>query len=79
MKYKPISCDYYDELTILTMRHTVCPIVFKKEDGTETLINMAIKDVFTRSGEEFLLLSNGEEIRLDYLVSADGKVVPMSC
>ena len=76
MKYHPISCDYYDELTLLAMRHTICPIIYQNEKGARLTINASIKDIYTRGDGEFLLLSNGEEIRLDRLVSVDGKPLP---
>ena len=79
MKYLPISCDYYDELTLLAMHRTVCPVVFKDENGTVETLEASIKDIFTRSSEEFLLLSNGREIRLDRLVSVNGKALSSYC
>ena len=79
MKYTPISCDYYDELTLLIMRRKECPIIYKNEKGEEVTIKTVIKDIFTRNGEEFLLLPHGQEIRLDYLVSVAGKVLRSYC
>jgi Rho-binding antiterminator len=79
MKYQPISCDYYDELTLLAMRRTACPIIYKKEDGTEVTVETVIQDIFTRNGEEFLLLPDGLEIRLDQLVSVAGKALSGHC
>lgn len=79
MKYQPISCNFYDELTLLAMRGKQCPVVFKNEKGEEQQIEGVIKDVFTRKSEEFMLLANGDEIRLDWLVSVDGKVLAGYC
>ena len=79
MKYQPISCDFYDELTLLALRRKQCPIVYKNEDGTEVTIETVIQDIFTRNSEEFLLLSNGDEIRLDHLVNVDGKILSNYC
>jgi len=79
MKYQPISCDFYDELTLLAMRCTECPIVYKNENGAEVTIRTVIQDIFTRKGEEFLLLSVGGEIRLDRIISVDGKVLSSYC
>jgi len=78
-KYQPISCDYYDELEIVAMRQTIAEIVFKNEKGVETTISTKIKTLQTRNSEEFLILENGDEIRLDRLVSMNGKVVKNYC
>ena len=79
MKYQPISCDYYDELTLLAMRCKRCSVVFKNKNGNVETVEAVIKDIFTLKGEEFLLLSDGREIRLDQLVSVDGKELSNYC
>jgi len=78
-KYQPISCDYYDELEIVAMRQTVAQIVFKNESGEENTISTKIKTLQTRNSEEFLILENGDEIRLDKLISMNGKIVKNYC
>ena len=78
-KYQPISCDYYDELEIVAMRQTIAEIIFKNEAGEEKTISTKIKTLQTRNSEEFLILENGDEIRLDRLVSMNGKVVKNYC
>lgn len=78
--YKNISCDYYDELELFALRKTVCEIVYKKEDEEERqTIKGVIKDLYARNKEEFLLLSDSTEIRLDYLISVNGKVLASYC
>ena len=78
-KYKPISCDYYDELEIVAMHQTVAEIIFRNEKGEETTISTKVKTLQTRDSEEFLILDNGDEIRLDKLVSMNGKVLKNYC
>ncbi len=39
----------------------------------------AIKDLYARNVEEFLLLPDGNEIRLDQLVSVGGKLLKTYC
>ena len=70
--YHPISCDYYDELTLLAMRRTKCPVIYKNTEGVEVTNETVIKDIFTRNSEEFILLLDGSEIRLDHIVSVNG-------
>ncbi len=79
-KYKPISCDFYDELELLAMRKTPCQILFRKDaQGELQTIQGTINDLYTRNKEEFLLLSDSTEIRLDQLVSVNGKALKNYC
>ena len=78
-KYQPISCDYYDELEIVAMRQSIATIIFRNDEGVELSISKKIKTLETRNSEEFLILENGEEIRLDKLISMNGKIVKNYC
>ena len=74
--YIPINCSYYDELeAIATLRKTVC-IQYKDEAGAELQVEAKITNLYSKDKEEFMVLDNGLEFRLDRLVSADGKPVP---
>jgi len=70
--YRPISCDFHDELQLIALRKMTVPIRFRKDNGEELTIETSIADLYTREKEEFLLLPTGEEIRLDRLVSVNG-------
>ena len=70
--YRPISCDFYDELELLALRKTVATIVIRKENEDTESIQDRIKTLLTKDKEEFLILENGQEIRLDKLVSVNG-------
>ena len=69
--YRPISCDFHSELELLALRRIACTIIFQENQALQT-VESPILDLYTRSGEEFLLLSDGKEIRLDRLVSVNG-------
>lgn len=75
-KYQPISCDYYDNLEIAAMRGVSVEIVYTDAAGAEIIISEKIQTIQARKGEEFLITENGQEIRLDYLISVGGKVLP---
>ncbi len=77
--YVPISCAYYDELTLLVMRQTNCTVEYFDTAETPMTVVGKIKDVFSRTGEEFLLLSTGQQIRLDKLISVNGKKPSLYC
>ena len=61
------------------MHQTVAEIIFRNEKGEETTISTKVKTLQTRDSEEFLILDNGDEIRLDKLVSMNGKVLKNYC
>ena len=69
--YRPISCDFHSELELCALRHKPVEICYRNEDETEATVTAQIADLYTRNGEEFLLLPNSQKIRLDRLVSVD--------
>ena len=78
-KYHPIDCNYYDELVLLVMRKKRCEIVYLNEANEQITEQALITDVFTKEKVEYIKLSNDQTIRLDYLISADGKENKLSC
>ncbi len=83
--YQPISCDFHSELELFALRKQPVEITYRSlapttaDESSETTICEAIKDLYTRNSEEFLLLPDGTEIRLDQLVSVGGKVLASYC
>jgi len=69
--YKPISCQLYDQLEILSMHKTDCKITYSVEEETK-VIQGKIIDLFPISGVEYLKLDNGKTLRLDLLQSING-------
>jgi len=70
--YRPISCDFHSELELLALRRSHVEITYRNDDGSPANIAAQIVDLYARNSEEFLLLPDGREIRLDQLVSVDG-------
>lgn len=78
-KYQPINCHFYDELELLAVRRIACPIVYHNEqdeilERTDVIVDFKIVDE-----AEFMILKSGERIRLDRIVSVDGKVLKGFC
>ncbi len=74
-EYKCVSCDFYDQLEIhATFRHQLSAVIKEGEGTVET--EFVIKTLITRNKEEFLVTDNGEEIRLDRIVSLTQKENP---
>ena len=75
--YQPVSCEFHDVLESLATRRQPSRVVYRAVAGEasapmqETLA--VIADVFSRSGQEFIRLDSGLTIRLDQLVSVDGR------
>jgi RimJ/RimL family protein N-acetyltransferase/transcriptional antiterminator Rof (Rho-off) len=77
--YKPINCSYYDELEALATQRTAVAVVYQLPDGTPHTVHAQIVDLFTRDKEEFMVLDNGTTIRLDAIISVDGKAPDLHC
>ena len=71
--YQGVSCSFYDELEALATLHRICTIRYRTETGAATSIESKIIDLYTANKSEFLKLQDETEIRLDHLISVDGK------
>lgn len=70
--YRPISCDFHSELELLALRRSPVEIHYRSSDGAAATLHAPILDLYTRNGEEFLLLPGQKELRLDSLISVNG-------
>ncbi|MEL6968606.1 MAG: Rho-binding antiterminator [Bacteroidota bacterium] len=77
--YIPINCSYYDELEAAATQRRTVTIVYRDKQEQEQKVATRITDLFARNKEEFMVLENGLEFRLDRLVSIDGKMPPLVC
>lgn len=73
--YKPVDCSFYDELELIALRGGPADIYYDNS-GTVSRKNGVIRSLESKSGAEFMILTDGTEIRLDYLISINGKAVP---
>jgi Rho-binding antiterminator len=76
--YKPVSCDFYDELEALATMKKTCDITFLNEGG-KARIRGSIAYLYTREKVEYLKTNAGLEIRLDKLIEVDGKIASNYC
>lgn len=77
--YKPISCDFYDELEAYATQKKIVAVEFETPEGHMRHCEVRIVNLETRNKEEFVLLDNGLEIRLDYIHSVNGHLMPDHC
>ncbi|MEX2570905.1 MAG: hypothetical protein WD737_06335 [Gemmatimonadota bacterium] len=73
--YIPISCSIHDELLAAATLRRMAEIVYRSDTGDKVTARAKIEDVFARAGAEFLRLGDGSRIRLDRLLTVDGKLV----
>ncbi len=76
--YIPISCSFYDYLEEAATLRKVSIIEFEKE-GETVIIESIIKTLYVKSKVEYMLLENGQSIRLDSLISFNGESLPKNC
>lgn len=65
--YKTISCQFYDKLEELAVKKIKSQI-FYMDNENEICIEEFIVDFRTKNKEEFLILNNGTQIRLDKIL-----------
>lgn len=72
-EYEPIDCADHDKLESLATLRQIARISYRGDDGTTREVEDLIEDVYARDGVEYLRTAGGEELRLDTLLSVDGK------
>lgn len=75
--YTPINCSYYDYLEeVATLKRQVLIEFYRNATKVEVL--SGVSTLYTTSGMEFMVLTTGEEVRLDKLISFDGHRLPIN-
>jgi len=71
--YNPISCEFFDQLNVAMQRKIPSTVVYlKNEEETET-IKGVVKTMEVVDGIEFMILDSKEKIRLDTVITFNGK------
>ena len=78
-QYKLINCSFHDELEALAVLRQMCKIIYQTEDDTILEVDSQIVDVYAANQEEFIKLKDGNKIRLDRLISVNGKSIQFAC
>ncbi|MFW5955310.1 MAG: hypothetical protein ACOCSK_01040 [Rhodothermales bacterium] len=68
--YKPVNCDFYDELTARATVGKRSEIVYRQDGGEISVIDY-IDDVYTEGDQEFARLREGTVVRLDQIERVD--------
>ena len=70
--YNPISCEFFDQLDIAIQRKIPSTIVYFNQEDILTVKGL-VNALVVIKGKEYLLLDNNQKIRLDLIVSFNGK------
>lgn len=73
--YLPVDCDFCDELALLSDRKKFVKLFFFNGPETIDVVTGVVTDIATRNREEFCIIG-GREVRLDKIVTIDGKPGP---
>ncbi len=80
MPYKPIDCDFHDELESASTLGKMVTVVVVNEKGQQQTISDIIIDlghgIDSEGRAEFMTLKSGQRFRFDRIVSIDGKIRP---
>lgn len=70
--YQPIDCSFYDRIEAAIVLRT--PVLLEFVDADNSPVTNRIHLVNTRiaDGEEFVILENGQEVRMDRIISLNG-------
>lgn len=69
--YKPVSCDFYDQLEAAATTGAECTIVLKSQGDQQRELKGTIKNLETRDHIEYAQMEDGTEFRLDEIKSFD--------
>ncbi len=70
-KYIPVSCALYDEFETAAVKKQECEIVYLEEDK-ERSVKTRISNFKSFERQEFMILEDGTNVRLDRVVSFNG-------
>lgn len=74
--YKPIDKAYHKLLETLVARRAAARLQFYTDIHEFLTLHATLKELVNRGDEEYLVLTTGEEIRLDRIVRIDDKPAP---
>lgn len=78
-KYKPINCEFLDRLEFWCLSKKVSSIVYRQGNFPRDIeIQAIICDIICRDKADYMILDNGDEIRLDRIVSVNAYELPVN-
>ena len=77
-EYKPIDCSFYDRLEAAATLRKVVDLQFYHDDQPQH-VKATIETLTLRNKVEYMILSDGSEIRLDKIYALDGIELNKHC
>ncbi len=74
-EYKMVSCDFEDQLEAWSTLRQSCKITYRSTESALVEAEGLIVDIYSADKADFLKLKDGTVIRLDKIVSVNGKKV----
>lgn len=74
-EYILVSCDFHDQLEAWATLRQTCQIIYRNTANDLVEVQGRIVDIYAANKADFLKLNDGTIIRLDKIVSVDGKQV----
>lgn len=71
--YLPIDCDEHDVLLALATLRRPMRCTVRRPDGQVAELEGIIEDVYTSAGAEYMRVSEGSVVRLDHILTVDGR------
>ena len=73
--YQPVSCEIHSQYELLVLQHNRISLGYLDVNGNRRQVTGTPLDLYTRKGEEFIILQTGTEnaltIRLDRIVTCN--------
>lgn len=73
--YRPVRCEIRRMLREYLSSSKLAEIVYRDDAGQIQTTHDVIRNLFSRAGQEFVFLGRGPMIRLDHVLTLDGRVV----
>lgn len=71
--YNPISCEFFDQLNVAMQRKIPSTIVYLKDVETKETVKGIVLTMEVKDGIEYMILKSSEKIRLDTVLTFNGK------
>ncbi len=73
--YQPVRCEIHSLLREYLTCSKLAEIIYRDDAGQVQTTHDVIRDLFSRAGQEFVLLGRGQMVRLDHVLTLDGRAV----
>lgn len=70
--YHPIDCSFYDRIEAAIVLRTPVLLEFVEADNSPVTKQIHLINTRIADGEEYVILENGQEVRMDRIISLNG-------